>query len=110
VAQVHALDGTRRSGCVTTRPATITVTGDDDEGGLVTARMTARLHTAALATWWRLRDERGQGTVEYVGMVVMVTLLVAAVAVAAKGWAPDIGEALKKALTGAITHLTDGFG
>lgn len=76
----------------------------------MTARMTARLHTAVLSTWWRLRDERGQGTVEYVGMVVMVTLLVAAVAVAAKGWAPDVGEALKKALTGAITHLTDGFG
>ena len=57
-----------------------------------------------------MRDERGQGTVEYVGMVVMVTLLVAAVAVAAKGWAPDIGNALKKALSGAITRLTDGFG
>ena len=44
------------------------------------------------------------------GMVVMVTLLVAAVAVAAKGWAPDVGGALKKALTNAIKKLTDGFG
>jgi hypothetical protein len=43
-------------------------------------------------------------------MVVMVTLLVAAVAVAAKGWAPDIGSALKKALTSAVKKLTDGFG
>ena len=43
-------------------------------------------------------------------MVVMVTLLVAAVAVAAKGWAPDVGGALKKALTNAIKKLTDGFG
>lgn len=51
-----------------------------------------------------------QGTAEYVGMVVMVTCLVAAVAVAAEGWAPDIGNALKKALTGAVNHLTDGFG
>jgi len=76
----------------------------------VTAHVMARMHAAALGAWWRLRDQRGQGTVEYVGMVVMVTLLVAAVAVAAKGWAPDIGNALKKALSGAINHLVDGFG
>ena len=73
-------------------------------------RTTARVHAWAAHAWWRARDSRGQGTVEYVGMVVMVTLLVAAVAVAAKGWAPDIGNALKKALTGAVKHLTDGFG
>lgn len=72
--------------------------------------LSARVHAWALHAWWRARDVRGQGTVEYVGMVVMVTLLVAAVAVAAKGWAPDIGNALKKALTGAVNHLTDGFG
>ncbi|MGA0068431.1 MAG: hypothetical protein ACO3PB_03080 [Miltoncostaeaceae bacterium] len=72
--------------------------------------VSARVHSWALHAWWRARDARGQGTVEYVGMVVMVTLLVAAVAVAAKGWAPDIGNALKKALTGAVKHLTDGFG
>ena len=72
--------------------------------------VSARVHAWALHAWWRARDARGQGTVEYVGMVVMVTLLVAAVAVAAKGWAPDIGNALKKALTGAVNHLTDGFG
>ncbi len=76
----------------------------------MTARIAARLHARAVTIWWRMRDQRGQGTVEYVGMVVMVTLLVAAVAVAAKGWAPDIGNSLKKALTGAIAHLTDGFG
>lgn len=72
--------------------------------------VSARVHAWALHAWWRARETRGQGTVEYVGMVVMVTLLVAAVAVAAKGWAPDIGNALKKALTGAVNHLTDGFG
>lgn len=76
----------------------------------MTAQLTARMHAVVLSAWWRLRDQRGQGTVEYVGMVVMVTLLVAAVAVAAKGWAPDIGNALKKALSGAINHLVDGFG
>ncbi len=73
-------------------------------------QVVARAHASAAHAWWRMRDQRGQGTVEYVGMVVMVTLLVAAVAVAAKGWAPDVGNALKKALTGAVGHLTDGFG
>ncbi|MSO43914.1 MAG: hypothetical protein EXQ74_01175 [Thermoleophilia bacterium] len=72
--------------------------------------LVARAHVAVVHAWWRVRESRGQGTVEYVGMVVMVTLLVAAVAVAAKGWAPDVGAALKKALTGAISHLVDGFG
>jgi len=79
-------------------------------GFKVIGLVSARVHAWALHAWWRARDARGQGTVEYVGMVVMVTLLVAAVAVAAKGWAPDIGNALKKALTGAVKHLTDGFG
>jgi hypothetical protein len=68
------------------------------------------LHVRALELWDRRRAQRGQGTVEYVGMVVMVTLLVAAVAAAAKGWAPDVGGALKKALTNAIKKLTDGVG
>ena len=66
-------------------------------------RIVAWIHTAGCETHDR---QRGQGTVEYIGMVVMVTLLVAAVAAAAKGWAPDIGGALKKALTGAIKKLS----
>jgi hypothetical protein len=73
-------------------------------------QVAAWVHALGLDLWDRRRRQRGQGTVEYVGMVVMVTLLVAAVAVAAKGWAPDIGSALKKALTSAIKKLTDGFG
>lgn len=83
---------------------------DRQRGTEVMDAMAARLHAWAATAWWRARDARGQGTVEYVGMVVMVTLLVAAVAVAAKGWAPDVGNSLKKALTGAVKHLTDGFG
>jgi hypothetical protein len=42
-------------------------------------------------------------------MVVMVTLLVAAVAVAAKGWAPDVGGALKKGLVSALKKATEPF-
>ena len=53
--------------------------------------MLAWLHAAAATALHHVReDRRGQGTVEYVGVVVMVTLLIAAVAVAAKGWAPSV--------------------
>lgn len=55
------------------------------------------------------RDRRGQGTVEYVGVVVMVTLLIAAVAVAAKGWAPTVGDGLKKAIGDAIKKASGGL-
>lgn len=86
------------------------MTKNTTKGADMLDRTAAAVHAWASHAWWRVRDARGQGTVEYVGMVVMVTLLVAAVAVAAKGWAPDVGNALKKALTGAVKHLTDGFG
>jgi hypothetical protein len=69
----------------------------------------ARLQIWANDIWERRHDRRGQGTVEYVGMVVMVTLLVAAVAVAAKGWAPDVGGALKKGLVTALKKTTEPF-
>jgi hypothetical protein len=69
----------------------------------------AWLHVRGLDLLHRQARQRGQGTVEYVGMVVMVTLLVAAVAVAAKGWAPDVGGGLKRALVNAMKKLTDGF-
>ena len=42
-------------------------------------------------------------------MVVMVTLLIAAVAVAAKGWAPAVGDGLKKAIGDAIKKASGGL-
>ncbi len=72
--------------------------------------MAAWLHAAAIAALERARtDRRGQGTVEYVGVVVMVTLLIAAVAVAAKGWAPSVGDGLKKAIGEAIKKASGGL-
>ena len=65
---------------------------------------------AALTAMERARQDRGgQGTVEYVGVVVMVTLLIAAVAVAAKGWAPAVGDGLKKAIADAIKKASGGL-
>lgn len=69
----------------------------------------ARLHRTALVVQRSARERGGQGTVEYIGMVVMVTILVAAVAVAAKGWAPDIGGGVRRALSTAIRKLTGTF-
>lgn len=70
----------------------------------------AWLHATGLAAVERMaHDRRGQGTVEYVGVVVMVTLLIAAVATAAKGWAPAVGDGLKKAIQDAIKTATGGL-
>lgn len=72
--------------------------------------MAAWLHSTGVWALARARErQRGQGTVEYVGVVVMVTLLIGAVAVAAKGWAPSVGDALKKAIGDAIKKASGGL-
>lgn len=74
--------------------------------------MAAWLHAAALTALGRARSPRpggGQGTVEYVGVVVMVTLLIGAVAVAAKGWAPSLGGDLRKVIADAIGKASGGL-
>jgi hypothetical protein len=72
--------------------------------------LAAWLHAAAVCAVARGREaQRGQGTVEYVGVVVMVTLLIGAVAVASKGWAPAVGDALKKAIADAIKKASGGL-
>jgi hypothetical protein len=70
----------------------------------------AFIHAWAVNALERAREgQRGQGTVEYVGVVVMVTLLIAAVAVAANGWAPAVGDGLKKAIGEAIKKVAAGL-
>lgn len=75
----------------------------------MTYRLAGWLHAAAYSAWERAREQRGQGTVEYVGMTVMVALLVGGVAVAAKQWDVPIGNALKGAVTKAIAAITEKF-
>jgi len=68
---------------------------------------------AWLARAWargeRGRDERGQGTVEYVGLVLLVAVLIAGV-VKASGSFSDTGiaEAVVKKLKGAIEGVGRG--
>lgn len=72
-------------------------------------RMMAWTTARAMRAWDRMSDQRGQGTVEYVGIVVMVALLVSAVGVVAKGWGGDIGDNLKEGLVKAIKKLVTGL-
>ena len=59
----------------------------------------------AMRVWDRMTEQRGQGTVEYVGIVVMVALLVSGVGLVAGKWGDDIGDKLKDGLVKAIKKL-----
>ncbi len=59
----------------------------------------------AMRAWDRMTEQRGQGTVEYVGIVVMVALLVSGVGLVAGKWGDDIGDKLKGGLVAAIKKL-----
>jgi Flp pilus assembly pilin Flp len=45
-----------------------------------------RAHTAALDLARRARDEHGQGTVEYVGLILLVSMLMVGMVAAMKGF------------------------
>jgi hypothetical protein len=67
-----------------------------------------RLHAAVVS----LRDERGQGTIEYVGLVLLLAVLLGGIVAAAKGSADKqgIAEAIIKKLKGVVGGLsTDGL-
>ena len=53
-------------------------------------RWQARIHTSFL----RLRDQAGQGTVEYVALILLVALVMAGVVAAMKGFRTDEGKEL----------------
>lgn len=48
-----------------------------------------RMHAALVG----LRDERGQGTVEYVGLILLIAVVLAGVVKAANGFSDDKGIA-----------------
>ena len=56
-----------------------------------------------------LAGERGQGTVEYVGLVLLVAVLIAGVVKASGGFSDTgIAEAVVKKLKGAIDGVGEG--
>ncbi len=65
-----------------------------------------RLHAALIG----LRDERGQGTVEYVGLILLIAVVLAGVVKAANGFTDDQGIAttIVEKLKGAIEGVGKG--
>jgi Flp pilus assembly pilin Flp len=61
------------------------------------------LHARAL----ELRSERGQGTVEYVALILLVALVMAGVIAAMKGFKTDQGKDLGDAILGKIRSAVD---
>jgi len=57
-------------------------------------RLFGRIHAAALSRATPLRDHRGQGTVEYVALILLVALVMAGVVAAMKGFKTDQGQEL----------------
>jgi hypothetical protein len=57
----------------------------------------------------RLGDDTGQGTVEYVGLVLLVAVLIAGVVKASGGFSDTgIADAVVKKIKGAITGVGEG--
>ena len=69
-------------------------------------RLSALLHLAALDARDALRRERGQGTVEYVALILLLALVFAAVVKFGAGKDFDIGRTIVAKLKDAI----DGVG
>ena len=61
-------------------------------------RLSGRIHAALM----RLRDQAGQGTVEYVALILLVALVMAGVVAAMKGFKTDEGKELGDVIIGKI--------
>jgi len=55
----------------------------------------------------QLRGETGQGTVEYVALILLVALVMAGVLVAMKGFKTDQGKDLGDTIVGKIREAVD---
>ena len=65
-------------------------------------RVFGRIHAGLLSASARLRDARGQGTVEYVALILLVALVMAGVVAAMKGFKTDEGKELGDVIIGKI--------
>ena len=60
------------------------------------------VHVRLLAALARLRDSAGQGTVEYVALILLVALVMAGVVAAMKGFKTDDGKELADVILSKI--------
>jgi hypothetical protein len=65
------------------------------------------LNGALLRAGDRLRSSAGQGTVEYVALILLVALVMAGVVAALKGYKTDQGKDLGDAIVGKIKDAVD---
>jgi hypothetical protein len=65
-------------------------------------RMMGRGHAALTLLRTRLAREAGQGTVEYVALILLVALVMAGVVAAMKGFKTDQGQELGDVIIGKI--------
>jgi hypothetical protein len=59
-------------------------------------------HSAGVRALARLRREKGQGTVEYVALILLVALVMAGVVAAMRGFRSDEGKELGDVILGKI--------
>jgi len=65
-------------------------------------RLFGRTHAALATTTARLGRQLGQGTVEYVALILLVALVMAGVVAAMKGFKTDEGQELGDVILGKI--------
>ena len=65
-------------------------------------RIMGRGHATLVLLRERLRAQAGQGTVEYVALILLVALVMAGVVAALKGYKTDQGKDLGDAILGKI--------
>ena len=65
-------------------------------------RFFGRVHASLLTAGAHLRASRGQGTVEYVALILLVALVMAGVVAAMKGFKTDEGKELGDVIIGKI--------
>jgi hypothetical protein len=65
-------------------------------------RFFGRIHAGLLMAKPRLRGASGQGTVEYVALILLVALVMAGVVAAMKGFRTDEGKELGDVIIGKI--------
>ncbi|HEX8053670.1 MAG TPA: hypothetical protein VF517_11825 [Thermoleophilaceae bacterium] len=70
-------------------------------------RAVSHLHVALVRAGDRLRSSAGQGTVEYVALILLVALVMAGVVAALKGYKTDQGKDLGDAIVGKIKDAVD---
>ena len=73
----------------------------------MTTRIAAWLHVTALSARSALRREAGQGTVEYVALILLLALVFAAVVKSGVGKDFDIGKTIVEKLKQSIDGVGD---